>query len=176
VNFAALIELGLAGEDDLQVANGNAAAVYATILERLRCENKVSYGELTFFGDTRYSERGRRVLRALSDSAEALFRSKLKMPVDVYEGPAMNHSYHEMIIGFGRGFSTVALSDKQASIKRISYTSDYHCAQWLATQRALADRGRAVVGLTIRDTSERSATTLQDFFTEVSRRLRRRRA
>ena len=33
------------------------------------------------------------------------------MPADVYEGPAMNHSYHEMIIGHGKCFSTVLIAE-----------------------------------------------------------------
>jgi hypothetical protein len=97
------------------------------------------------------------------------------MPVDISEGPAMNHSYHEMIIGFGQGFSTVLLSERQASFKRVGYNSDYHRAQWLATRRALADRKRAVVTLTVRDLSERSLQSLREFFAETARRLRRRR-
>ncbi len=57
------------------------------------------------------------------------------MPADVYEGPAMNHSFHEMIIGFGGGFSTVAITEQQASIPHLGYKADYHRAQWLATQQ-----------------------------------------
>ena len=51
--------------------------------------------------------------RVLDRAAETVFRSRLKMPVDVYEGPAMNHSYHEMIIGHGHCFSTVLLSEER---------------------------------------------------------------
>src|SRR5690606_38097371 len=111
--------------------------VYAKAVESLRQSGAVSYGELTYFGDTRYQESGRAVLKTLDEAADALFRSRLKMPVDVYEGPAMNHSYHEMIIGFGRGFSTVAITEQQASIANLGYKADYHRAQWLATLKAL---------------------------------------
>ena len=96
------------------------------------------------------------------------------MPVDVYECPAMNHSYHEMIIGFGRGFSTVAIAEHQASIPSLGYKADYHRAQWLATLKALEDRNRAVVGLTIKDSSEKSIKTLKAFFAETAKRVRRR--
>ena len=71
-----------------------------------------TYGELSFFGDTRYSAQGRRALKAIDRGAGLLFRSLLKAPADVYEGPAMNHSYHEMIIGYGNCFSIVMASEK----------------------------------------------------------------
>ncbi len=175
LDFGALKEVGLLRDEDLEIEHGNAAAVYAHVLERLRDAGEISYGELTFFGDTRYDPAGVDLLKALDAAAASVMRSRLKMPADVYEGPAMNHSYHEMIIGFGQGFSTVLLSEKQATYKRVGYTSDYHRAQWLATRRALADRKRAVVAMTIRDTSERSRDALREFFAETARRLRRRR-
>ena len=174
VSFDSLEALGLLEDADLQAENGNAAAVYARVLERLAGQGRVSYGELTFFGDTRYHGAGRRLRRVLDSAAEAVFRSRMKMAADVYEGPAMNHSYHEMIIGYGRGFSTILLAEKQASIKRVGYTADYHRAQWLATQHALRRRGRAVVGMTVRDLSEKSRQTVKEFFTEVARRLPKR--
>lgn len=173
VGFDALIRLGLLEEEDLGAGNGNAVAVYVRALEKLRDRGTISYGELTFFGDTRYNEAGRRMRRVLEEAAETLFRSRLLMPADVYEGPAMNHSYHEMIIGYGRGFSTVLLSEKQASLRKVGYTSDYHRAQWLATQRALADRKRAVVSLTLRDLGEASLQALGEFFAEAARRIRK---
>ncbi|MEZ5365537.1 MAG: hypothetical protein R2748_25220 [Bryobacterales bacterium] len=175
VDFGTLVEIGVLSPEDLNIENGNAAAVYAHALDKLRDSGAVRYGELTFFGDTRYDAAGKQILSVLDSAAETVFRSRLKMPVDVYEGPAMNHSYHEMIIGFGQGFSTVLLAEKQAVYKRVGYTSDYHRAQWLATRRALADRKRAVVAMTVRDTSERSRDSLREFFAEVARRLRRRR-
>ena len=88
----------------------------------------------------------------------------------------MNHSFHEMIIGYGHGFSTVLLSEKAAGFKKVDYPPDYHQAQWLATQEALARRGRAVAGITIRDLSERSRQTVKEFFSEVARRIGRRRS
>jgi hypothetical protein len=122
----------------------------------------------------RYQPAGKRLRATLDRAGEAVFRSRLKIPVDVYEGPAMNHSYHEMIIGHGRGFSTIVLAEKQESIRRIQYDADYHRAQWLATQKALAERGRAVVALTVRDLSDESRQTIREFFTEVSRCTKRR--
>jgi hypothetical protein len=79
-----------------------------------------------------------------------------------------------MIIGYGRGFSTIVLSEKQESIRRIQYDADYHRAQWLATQKALTERGRAVVALTVRDLSESSRQAIREFFSEVARRTKRR--
>jgi hypothetical protein len=175
VGFDPLRRLGLVKEKDLACENGNAAAIYAQVLQSLVERGKVTYGELTFFGDTRYQPAGRRLRAALDKAGDAVFRARLKMPVDVYEGPAMNHSYHEMIIGYGRGFSTILLSEKQESIKRVDYSADYHRAQWLATQQALERRGRAVVPMMLRDLSEKSRQTLQEFFAEVARRLPRRR-
>ena len=90
-----------------------APALYAALI-RSALENGASYGELTFFGDMRYSKRGTAMRRVLDRAAETVFRSRLKVPVDVYEGPAMNHSYHEMIIGHGQAFSTVLLSERAA--------------------------------------------------------------
>ncbi len=175
VHFDTLVELGLLPEESLRKENGNAAAVYACAISSLLERGKISYGELTYFGDTRYNAPGRALLRVLESAADSIFRSRLKMPADVYEGPAMNHSYHEMIIGYGRGFSTVLLTEKPESLKRVQYTADYHRAQWLATQRALAQRKRAVAAITIRDLSESSRRTLKEFFSEVSKRIPRRR-
>ncbi len=102
--------------------------------------------------------------KSLQRAAEELFRARLKMPVDVYEGPAMNHSYHEMIIGRGKCFSTVVVSEKQEGLPAARYTADYHLAQFLATQMALARRGRAVVALALKDLGENSLRALGDFF------------
>ena len=115
-----------------------APAIYASLIRQFSGDRRIEYGELTFFGDTRYSARGRAVRAVLDRAAERLFRGALKMPVDVYEGPAMNHSYHEMIIGCGKCFSTILIAGPDNG-------GDYHDAQFLATQMALAERGRAVV-------------------------------
>ena len=175
VNFDPLCRLGLLDEADLHCENGNAAAIFAKALGALVRSGTVSYGELTYFGDTRYNPSGKRLLSTMNAAADTLFRSRLKMPADVYEGPAMNHSYHEMIIGYGHGLSIPILSEKQAAIKRIGYAADYHQAQWLATQQALHERGRAVIPMTIRDLSDKSCQTVKEFFSEVAQRLPRRR-
>lgn len=174
IDFGPLVRLGLLSEEDIQNSHSNPTEVYAKAVESLRQSGAVSYGELTYFGDTRYQESGRLLLKTLGEAADVLFRSRLKMPVDVYEGPAMNHSFHEMIIGFGRGFSTVAITEQQASIPQLGYKADYHRAQWLATLKALEDRKRAVVALTIKDSSDKSIRTLKAFFTETAKRVRRR--
>jgi hypothetical protein len=161
---------GLAAEDP------SAPAMYAGILKSLACTRKIEYGELTFFGDTRYSTQGRAVRKILDRAAERVFRSALKMPVDVYEGPAMNHSYHEMIIGHGKCFSTVLLSEKADRLAAAEYTADYHRAQFLATQMALAERGRYVVSITVKDLEEASLAALETFFRQVATLLRAKRA
>jgi glucose-6-phosphate isomerase len=143
-----------------------ATEVYAELARRGR------YAELTFFGDMRYSPEGRRLRLVLDRAAEILFRTRLKRAVDVYEGPAMNHSYHEMIIGHGRCFSTILFADRQDSYPAAGYTADYHTAQFLATQLALAERRRAVCAITLRDLTPSSITALDEFFKEVARLLK----
>ncbi|HUQ91487.1 MAG TPA: hypothetical protein VM120_07385 [Bryobacteraceae bacterium] len=150
-----------------------APQIYASLCMRQKLEKRAEYAELTFFGDTRYAENGRAVRKVLEASAERLFRAQWKMPVDVYEGPAMNHSYHEMVIGHGRCFSTVILSDKPERIPEIDYTADYHRAQFLATQAALAQRGRTVVAIVMRDLEEGSRKALDSFFREALRYAKR---
>ena len=174
VDFGPLLRLGLLTDQDVKDCHNNPTEVYARAVESLRQSNAISYGELTFFGDTRYQDAGRLLLKTLDEAADVLFRSRLKMPVDVYEGPAMNHSFHEMVIGFGHGFSTVVISERHTAIPELGYKADYHRAQWLATLKALEDRNRAVVALTLRDTSEKSAKTLKSFFAETAKRVRRR--
>jgi len=149
--------------------NSTAAAVYAAILGRLAADRRVDYGELTFFGDTRYSPRGRAMRRSLGHAAEWLFRSRLHMPADVHEGPAVNHSYHEMIIGHGRCFSTILLTEKSETVPGLDYPADYHRAQFLATVRALEQRGRHVVAITVRDLEPKTLLSLEGFFREVAR-------
>lgn len=145
----------------------DAAEVFARAIETLRAGKKIEYAELTFYGDMRYRPEGRGLLEVLEAAAAAL-GERLGISTDVYEGPAMNHSYHEMIIGHGRCFSTVMLTREQASIKEIGYRSDYHRAQWLATKLALERRGRAVVALTFPDLSEGSLRHLRAFFKRVA--------
>ena len=152
--------------------NSTAAAVYAAILGRLVADDRIDYGELTFFGDTRYSPRGRAMRRSLGHAAEWLFRSRLRMPADVGEGPAVNHSYHEMIIGHGRCFSTILLTEKSETVPGLDYPADYHRAQFLATVRALEQRGRDVVAITLRDLEPKTLLSLEGFFREVARLIR----
>ena len=87
------------------------------------------------------------------------------MPVDVYEGPAMNHSYHEMIIGHGGCFSTIVIAENTGQ-------AEYHQAQYLATQMALAERGRAVVSITLRDLEDGSLRALDEFFRQATTQIR----
>jgi len=143
-----------------------APAMYASLLRGLMESGRVEYGELTFFGDTRYAPRGRALRAVLDRAAERLFRAALKMPVDVYEGPAMNHSYHEMIIGCGKCFSTILYAPPDEP-------ADYHAAQFLATQMALAERGRSVVSITLRDLEPATLAALDEFFQQAATCLKR---
>ena len=138
-----------------------APALYASLVKHFTGDRKATYGELTFFGDTRYSPRGKAVRAVLERAAERLFRGRLKIPADVHEGPAMNHSYHEMIIGHGGCFSTIVVAEGGEK-------ADYHRAQYLATQMALAERGRAVVSLTLRDLEDASLRALDEFFRQAA--------
>jgi glucose-6-phosphate isomerase len=146
----------------IKVGETTAPALYAALVKHFTTDRQTTYGELTFFGDTRYSARGRAVRAVLDRAAERLFRARLKMPADVYEGPAMNHSYHEMIIGHGGCFSTIVVAEGGEK-------ADYHRAQYLATQMALAERGRAVVSITLRDLEDRSLSALDEFFRQAAK-------
>ena len=86
----------------------------------------------------------------------------------------MNHSYHEMIIGHGKCFSTVLFSGKQEQLAAAGYTADYHSAQFVSTKLALEQRGRAVVAIVLKDLSERSLAALEEFFAEAANRLKSR--
>jgi hypothetical protein len=142
-----------------------APAQYAELLCGALKDRACEYGELTFFGDTRYSAGGRSARAVLDRAAERLFRAACKIPADVYEGPAMNHSYHEMIIGYGKCFSTVLLAGP-------GDPADYHGSQFLATQMALAERGRAVVSIVLRDLEEGSLRALDEFFRQAATHVR----
>jgi glucose-6-phosphate isomerase len=151
---------------------GDAASRYAALLRQLHADRAIEYGELTFFGDLRFAPAGRAMRATLERAADRVFRRALCAPADVYEGPAMNHSYHEMIIGHGRCFSTVFLSRKQASIPSIDYTPEYHVSQFLATRMALARRGRPVVAIVVTDMGEATRAAVDDFFAAVATHLK----
>jgi hypothetical protein len=151
--------------EEIEVEGTTAPALYAALLKHFTSDRQATYGELTFFGDTRYSPSGRAVRTVLDRAGERLFRAGLKMPVDVYEGPAMNHSYHEMIIGHGGCFSTIVTAESNGQ-------ADYHRAQYLATQMALAERGRAVVSITLRDLEDGSLRALDEFFRQATTKIR----
>ena len=116
----------------------------ASAIRNAAAARHIEYGELTFFGDMRYSQTGQNMRKILEAGAQRIFRTRLRMPADVYEGPAMNHSYHEMIIGHGHCFSIVILSKEQAYYRTAGYEPDYHVAQFLATKLALERRHRLV--------------------------------
>lgn len=139
----------------------DAPRLYAAIVTQLAATGQAGYGELTFFGDTRYNPAGRALRKVLEHAAERLFRSRMRIPVDVYEGPAMNHSYHEMIIGHGKCFSTILIAS--------GYRADYHRAQFLATLQALEQRGRPVVAIMLTDLSACTLAALEDFFKQAAK-------
>jgi glucose-6-phosphate isomerase len=176
IYYDSLIEAGLLPPGDLPPRSAGAAEIFAALLARLHRAQMIEYTELTFYGDLRYRPEGRRLRRLLEAAAESTFEEVLGLPADVYEGPAMNHSYHEMIIGHGRCFSTVILTRQQSSLGSIGYRADYHRAQWLATKLALQRRGRAVVALLLPDLSTGSRRALKTFFQQVARALARRHA
>jgi glucose-6-phosphate isomerase len=169
--YDSLVRAGLLSPADLAGAREGAAEVLARAVARLRERNRVAYVELTYYGDTRYLPQGRRLRQVLETVAARAFLERLGLCSDVYEGPAMNHSYHEMIIGHGRCFSIVILSRKQASLPALDYRPDYHKAQWLATKLALEQRGRAVVALTIPDGTAAAVKALASLFRQMARRL-----
>ena len=111
---------------------------------------EIEYGELTYLGISATPRKGTLCALPWNAPRDRIFRSRLKMPVDIYEGPAMNHSYHEMIIGHGKCFSIVMIAEKQAHFPLAHYEPDYHMAQFLATRMALERRGRHVVAVPIR--------------------------
>ncbi len=158
--------------DALAPTSKSAAGAYAEVLGSLASDRRVEYGELTYFGDSRYGASGKALRKALDKAGDAVFRATLRMPVDVYEGPAMNHSYHEMVIGHGRCLSTVLLSEKPEKFAEAEYTADYHRAQFLATQMALAERNRYVVAITLKDLEEPTLWALAAFFREVAQLLK----
>jgi hypothetical protein len=80
----------------------------------------------------------------------------------------MNHSYHEMIIGHGGCFSTIVVAERAGADRNL----DYHRAQYLATQMALAERGRAVVSITLRDLEDASLRALDEFFRQAATLIR----
>jgi len=157
----------------LELAERDAASAYAALLHQVWQAGVVEYGELTFFGDTRYHAPGKKLRKLLERAAALVFRQGLKMPADVYEGPAMNHSYHEMVIGHGRCLSTVLLSEKAETLAEAGYKADYHRAQFLATQMALEQRGRLVVAITLRDLSDASLKAFDEFLHQAAAQLKR---
>ena len=141
---------------DFEPGGMEAPQLYAAILGRLAADRRVEYGDLTFFGDTRYSSAGMAARRILEHAAEELFERRLNMPAGVSEGPAGSHS--------GRCFSTVLLPEKQEQLAQARYAPDYHVAQFLATQVALAESGGAVVAVILRDLEEARLRALEEFF------------
>jgi glucose-6-phosphate isomerase len=138
-------------QEQLSALTRPDAKAFAARLKQMAAKHQIEYGEFTWFGDTRYSEDGIALRRLLDRAADLTFRSRLKMPVDICEGPAMNHSFHEMIIGHGKCFSIVLAARKQSHFAVADYSSHYHIAQFLATKQALERRGRHVLAFLVDD-------------------------
>ncbi len=172
LHYDSLLNAGLFEPGDLPGSRSGAAEILAQAVQKLLAAKRIEYAELTFYGDTRYGTEGRGLRALLDEASVSTFGDPLHLSTDVYEGPAMNHSYHEMIIGHGRCFSIVLLARRQTTIAPISYRPDYHQAQWLATRLALENRGRAVVAVTFPDLSSKSVRALRAFFRQVARRFR----
>jgi glucose-6-phosphate isomerase len=149
---------------------GNAAEVYASLMLRVFAGQMASAKELTWFGCTRYSPAGELLRSVLAEKARVL-RALLGIVVDVAEGPAMNHSFHEMIIGHGDVLSTVLVDKKGMSVEVAQADPSYHHAQFLATQMALAQRDRLVCAVTLEDSSPASIRELATFFEASSKWL-----
>jgi hypothetical protein len=138
----------------VESAGQDAPSLYAAILGKLAAERGADRGELVWFGDTRYSAVGMAMRRVLERAAEHLFERRLKMPACV----------HETATGLGRCFTTVLLSARQEQLAEARYAPDYHVAQFLAAQIALAERGCHVVAIVVKDMGEASRRTLEEFF------------
>jgi glucose-6-phosphate isomerase len=150
----------------------DAAAAYAAVVRELVTARRVEYGEMTFYGDTRFDPSGRALRAILERAGSRVFRRALRLPVDVYEGPAVNHSYHEMIIGHGRCVSTVLVSAMHRPITPIGYAADYHLCQFLATKLALTERRRPVIAIVLKDLTAATREATDAFFVAVARHLR----
>lgn len=158
-----------------QLSGRDAASAYAALLHQLAAADIIDYGELTFFGDTRYSAASMKLRRILDRAAAHLFRDGLRMPADVSEGPAVNHACHETAAGHGHSLSTFLIGEKADAMPAIGHTADYHRAQFLAAQMALEQRGRLVVSITLRDLTEPSLKALDEFFRHAAAQVRRAR-
>ncbi len=121
---------------------------------------KFSFGEMAFFGDLRYSEEGKLMRRALETGAQRIFRVKLRMPVDIQEGPgAMGHA---------ESFTLLILAREQARFPTAGYEPDRNVAQFMAAKLAL-ERGRRIVrAILVKDLSNESIAALEEFFTEAA--------
>lgn len=120
---------------------------------------KFSFGEMTFFGDMRYSEDGKLFRKALETGGQRLFRVKLKMPVDINEGPAMSR---------GDGFSILIIAEEQGRYSTANYDGDYNVVQFLAARAALERKRRMARAILVKDLSAESIAALEAFFSETA--------
>ena len=64
------------------------------------------------------------------------------------------------------------MSEKAEKVAGIDYSADYHRAQFLATQMALAERRRDVVAIVVRDLEAASMKALEEFFHQVTQNFK----
>ncbi len=158
---------------DVDATGLDAPAVYAAVLKHLLSNGSIDQAEFTFFGDTLYAPRGKAMLKALHRSAERVFRSRLKMAVDIREGPAMSAARLATSRKRGTCLTTLLLSEKAEKVAGAGHNANCHVAQFLATQRVLADRGYPVMAIILKDLEEPSITALEDFFRQVATSFRK---
>lgn len=142
----------------------SAPKLYAAVIRNLTREGRLEYGEFTFFGDTRYTRQGAALRKLTQRAAEDLFGARLKMPVDVSEGPPAR--------GEGKCLSTLLISEKQEHLPAARYSADHHVAQFLGTQCALAEQNRPVVAIALKDLEQPALDSLGDFFRRTGTALR----
>ncbi len=144
----------------------DAPTVFATIVKNILAERNVECAEMIYFGDTRYCARGRAVLKVLQRSAERLFRSRLKLAVDVCEGPPAGPPPS------GKCLAVLLLNEKAERLPAADFNARHHQALFLAARLDLAKRGRNVVAVTIKDLDEGTIGALEDFFRQATAALR----
>ncbi len=173
--YSPLLETGFISEEELQkevevlkTNMGNAAGVYAAILNLLRKKGKgFEAMELASYG--RMSLGFREILEG---ARYDIFTKGLKMPSKLAEGPDKNHSFQQNIAqGKDMFFSTYFLPDKTVQPLIKTYEENPLRAQTIGTIKSLVEVKRKAVLMTLQETIEDSQTVVNDFFEEVRRYL-----
>ncbi len=119
--------------------------------------------EIVFFGDL-----GRHPLlrKALDSGARLLFRSPLKMPAGVFEGPS------DLLAEPEGCFTLLVLSATQNRFALAAFDPDRHIAEFLAAKLALERKRRLVRAILVRDLSAESIADLEEFFSRTALNIR----